>query len=389
MKNLARQLIILSLIFPFPISAQTPERQISFASESKSHEYYVKQAELWWKELDKDKNSEDNWYNYFRACRNAQGTANWREDFVKESQYLKSGPEIVSLMEKYIPDSFTFNYVAYSIQGIDPSKGKYLAKAYETNPRFEGINSAMVTYAVSILDNHLRKKVNKNWYPLNELSPGLINYGYNVLMSVEPNSILLTQHDNDSYPVWMLQDVKNIRPDVLVINIDFLRLESYRRSIFNQLGIKPLELQASENYESDWEKILHHILSGYQNNRPLFIAMTVTPDYYKSFSHKMSISGLTYRFLTRQDDLIQYNKDLIEHSFLLDYVKVNLLPDSNQEHVNKQNINYLKCFKLVFDYYRSPGDEIRANEIKRLATIVSHNSGDPLIIKTTDLDFKK
>ncbi len=53
------------------------EPQISFANESKPHSYYVKQAELWWKEIEKDKTSETSWYNYYRACRNAQGTANW------------------------------------------------------------------------------------------------------------------------------------------------------------------------------------------------------------------------------------------------------------------------------------------------------------------------
>ncbi len=389
MNNLLQKFIILLLFLPSSINAQLPERQISFAKESKTHEYYVKQSELWWKEIEKDKSSEENWYNYFRACRNAQGTANWRDDFVKESPYLKTGPEIVSLMEQYIPDSFTFNYVTYSIQGIDPSKGKYLLKAYEINPKYEGINAAMVTYAVSIIDNDLRKKVNNNWYPLNELSPGLLNYGYNVLMSITPNSILLTQHDNDSYPLWMLQDVKNIRSDVMVINFDFLRLDSYRIAVFDQLGIKPLDFQYSSDYESDWKIILNHFLSNYNNTRPLYIAMTVSGDYYKNFTDKMSISGLTYRFLTSPEDLIKLNRDIIEHDFLLDYLKIQLLPDPNQKNVNKQNVNYLKSFKLIFDYYQSIKDERRVNDIRELALSISKNSSDPSTITATENDFKK
>jgi len=389
MNNLAKYFIILFLISPFSLVAQLPERQVSFAKESKPHEYYVKQSELWWKEIEKNRSSEENWYNYFRACRNAQGTANWREDFVKESPYLKTGPEIVSLMEQYIPDSFTFNYVAYSIQGIDPTKGNYLLKAYEINPRYEGINSAMVTYAVSILDNDLRRKVNNNWYLLNELSPGLLNYGFNVLMSIKPNSILLTQHDNDSYPIWILQDVKNIRPDVLVINFDFLRLDSYRKEVFEYLGIKPLDFKYTSDYESDWKRILNHFFSNYKNDRPLYIAMTVSGDYYKSFAAKMTISGLTYRFLTSPEDLTKLNTDLIEHDFLLDYLKVQLLPDPNQINVNKQNVNYLKSFKLVFNYYQSIGDEKKAEEIKKLAFKISNDTRDTSIITTTNRDFNK
>jgi hypothetical protein len=389
MKNLSKQLFILFLLFPLLINAQTPERQVSFAKETRTHEYYVKQAELWWKEIEKDKSSEDNWYNYFRACRNAQGTANWRDDFVKESPYLKTGPEIVSLMEQYIPNSFTFNYVAYSIQGIDPSKGHFLLKAYETNPRYEGINAAMITYAVSTLDNDLRKKVNKNWYPLNELSPGLLHYGYNVLMSVKSNSILLTQHDNDSYPIWMLQDVKDIRPDVLVINFDFLLLDSYRREIFNQLGIEPLDLQLSSDYELNWKNVLNYFLSNYTYSRPLYIAMTVSQDYYKNSSNKTSISGLTYRFSTNPKDIIKHNCDIIEHDFLLDYLKVQLLPDSNQENVNRQNINYLKSFKVVFDYYKSIRDETNADKVRELALLIAKNSGDTSVIASAEIDFKR
>jgi len=390
MNNFTKYCIILLLILPFSMNAQTPEVQVSFAKESKTHEYYVKQAELWWREIEKDKSSESNWYNYFRACRNAHGTANWRDDFVKESSYLKTGPEIVSLMEQYIPNSFTFNYVAYSIQGIDPTKSSFLLKAYEINPKFEGINAAMVTYAVSILNYDLRKDVNKTWYSLNELSPGLLVYGYNVLMSVKPNSVLLTQHDNDSYPVWMLQDAKNIRSDLLVINFDFLRLDSYREAVFEQLGIKPLNFHFSSDYESDWKTILNHFLSNYNNNRPLYIAMTVSQDYYKPFTSKMTISGLTYKLSTdSEEDPIKINKDVIEQDFLLDYLKVQLMPESNQKNVNKQNINYLKCFKLIFDYYQSTGDHIRANNIKELASLISNNSGDPSIISATEKDFNK
>lgn len=389
MKSWFQLLSVLFIIIFLSVKSQKPDKQVSFAKESKPHEYYVSQAELWWKEIEKESRSEENWYNYFRACRNAQGTANWREDFVKESKYLKSGADIVKLMENQIPDTFTFNYVAYSIQGIDPTKGNFLLKAYEMNPKFDGINATMVTYSVSTLDQTLRKKVNLNWFPLNELSPGLIDYAYNVLMSLEPNSILLTQHDNDSYPVWMLQDVKGIRSDVLVINFDFLLLESYRKEIFNRLKIKQIDLQLTNSYELNWQNVLHHFLTEYKNDRPLYFGMTVSQNLYKGFVNRMSVSGLAYKFSSHPTDLISLNKNLIENVFFLDYLRAQLMPEPNQKNVNRQNLNYLKSFKIVYNFYLSTGDDNNASKIKKLALLIAKNSEDKVVIDSTYLNFEK
>lgn len=137
----------ITFLFPVSVFAQKPEKQISFANEKMPHSYYVGQANLWWMEVQKNKTSENNWYNYYRACRNAQGTDNWREDFVKESPSLKLGDDIVKLMKQYIPNTFIYYFVAGSTGGVDPNAGPYLLKAYAMNPDFDGINSDMVTYA--------------------------------------------------------------------------------------------------------------------------------------------------------------------------------------------------------------------------------------------------
>ena len=222
---------------PNSIIVNKLDKQISFAQESKPHSYYVKQAELWWNEIAKDKTNEMSWYNYFRANRNAQGTANWSKDFVNESPYLKLGPDIVKLLEEYIPNTFTYNYVVWCERGFDPTKGHYLLKAYETNSDFEGIHATMVTYTDCIFDYQKRKEVNQKWFERNEMSPGLLNYGYNVLASLEQDAIIFTQHDNDTYPLWMLQDVKNIRTDITILSFDMLLSKSFRDRVFEKYNI--------------------------------------------------------------------------------------------------------------------------------------------------------
>jgi len=158
MKKIISILVLLLVISPGVIFGQKAERQISFARESKPHSYYVRQAELWWNEIQKDSSSEHNWYNYFRACRNAHGTADWRSDFINESPYLRTGDSIIVLIGKHIPNSFSFYYLSYLNQGIGTDNNQNLLKAYSMNPDFEGIHSSVISYAESALDTALRKK---------------------------------------------------------------------------------------------------------------------------------------------------------------------------------------------------------------------------------------
>ena len=95
----------------FSQSLSEPEEQISFAKEDRPLKYYVAQADIWWNELQKDLKNEKCWYNYYRANRNAQGTANWSTDFIKEGPNLMLGEDIVNAMGEHIPNSFTYNFV--------------------------------------------------------------------------------------------------------------------------------------------------------------------------------------------------------------------------------------------------------------------------------------
>ncbi|MFY0627617.1 MAG: hypothetical protein JXR07_15070 [Reichenbachiella sp.] len=366
------------------------EKQISFALESKPHSYYVEQSILWWKEIERDSTSEENWFNYYRACRNAQGTADWREDFVDESPYLRLGDTIVSLMQKSIPQSFTYNYVKGSTGAVDASYGAYLLKAYEMDPDFPGIQAAMVTYSVSTHNLELRKEVNKKWKRLNTMNPGLLQYSRNVLVSIEPNAILLTQHDNDSYPAWLLQDAYELKPDVLVLNIDFLLLESFRKNIFEKLGIPPFELKNVNvnEYRTNWKNVIQHFLGHYNNTRPLYIGLTVSPEWYEGFEGKLHLNGLTNKFTNEDYELTEINKTLFKEVWDLEDLNVNREGYYSNKNVIEMNINYIRSLNEVHNYYMEINESDNAEAVRQTALEIAYRTNNKKLIARIDSVFK-
>jgi tetratricopeptide (TPR) repeat protein len=51
--------------------------------------------------------------------------------------------------------------------------------------------------------------------------------GANYLLSCAPNAVLFTYGDNDSFPVWYVQDVEQVRTDVRVANLSYIQAGWY------------------------------------------------------------------------------------------------------------------------------------------------------------------
>ena len=53
------------------------------------------------------------------------------------------------------------------------------------------------------------------------------DYAINYLESCAPNAIIFTYGDNDTFPLWYVQEVEGVRPDIKIINIGYLGMDWY------------------------------------------------------------------------------------------------------------------------------------------------------------------
>lgn len=333
--------------------ARPPEKIYSITRQNLSTDYYFKQAALWKAELDLGLQNSEAWFNYFRA--------NYIL-FEKGKINSTTLEEINEDLQRSLPASFEAYFANYSIK----KDIQFLLKAYEISPnRYETYADLIVHYQTNLQEQKV-VELCKKWLASGEYSNGLLHWNYNVLAGLAQNAILLTEGENYTHPLWLLQEGKGIRKDIQVLNLHLLTNPTYRNAIFQQLEIPAL----ISNEKPD---IVRH-LSQSNQKRSLYLGVSISKGLVKDYEEELYIVGLAFRHSADAFDNIGALVDNYEQHFLLDYLKTNLSYDISQDIVRQTNVNYLPAFLILHNYYQENKQWDKANQIKNLSLKIADSA---------------
>ena len=346
--------------------AALPERIKSISKVAYPMEYYAEQANLWRLESSKNNMNPDAWLNYFRAAR----YANMLDRSGEQAFDLSA---IVAQIPVALNNSFEFQYISFMNAAWDESRFEYLLKAHEIAPQRTEIYHDLVSYHETRGEQSQALFYLEKLFEAGEFPAELLAWNYNLLASVEPDALLLTYGDNDTYPLWVLQSARGIRKDVNVLNINLLLLDEYREKALTKLGLPAIDLSDCKDTEAMYLHVLKQILSGAR--QPVYVANTMPEPVRLAFGDSLYLTGLAFRYAPVAFDNVAFLKNNFENKFLLDYLRVDFSPDSVSSVLAGMNLQYLPAFILLHQHYEASGEKIKAANLEPVMRRVAKEGG--------------
>jgi hypothetical protein len=195
-----------------------------------------------------------------------------------------------------------------------------------------GTGGILAVFLFAIPGNMLKV----NWYQIDRSGNYVAwDYSYNILQTCAKDAILFTNGDNDTFPLWYLQDVEGVRRDIRIVNLSLVNTPWYIKQLKNNEPHGAMKVPIA---------IPDDQIDGMQPMRwePRQMSIPVPPEAYKEFgvtdtvrTNKGKIDFTMPNTITFGDVKAIKVQDIIVHNIIMSndwkrpvYFAVTVSPDS-------------------------------------------------------------
>lgn len=296
-------------------------------------------ADLWKALLKEEPDNTTAQWNYFVSSRNASMARNDGRLPESDQKQLKTIAEGIS---SSAPNSFEAHMARFHLQFPDREAFAELNKAAAIAPTRPEIFGPQLARAMMDGDERAIGRWTKEMDERGNVSPALLAVASDLLHSIDPEGIVFTNGEMDTYPTLVRQRVFGYRKDVLVIDQRLLADASYRQRCWGQA-------RAGGSPPGPGVGFVKALLNA--TTRPVFLALSLDPSWTEALRDELYATGIALRY---------------SHSHVENIPEL----DARWRDLHKPlsagplSMNYLLPGSVLLLHYRAVGDEARAARIE-------------------------
>jgi tetratricopeptide (TPR) repeat protein len=159
-----------------------------------------------------------------------------------------------------------------------------------------------------------------------------------MLIGLEKDAIIFTNGDNDTYPLWYIQNVEKYRTDVRVVNLSLLNTPWYIKQCRDNEPTVPITwtdqriegltpVPSGKRWLLVKDLTVSHILQANDWQKPIYFAVTVPRETYEPYLEILELQGLVYKVVRRRGENM-VNNELMKKNILENYKYTSILDEN-------------------------------------------------------------
>lgn len=248
----------------------------------------------------KNVNQNESFNSSFNQYRKSASTQSSQRSPSQDQQLQMN--EVVSYYEKNQPNSFEYHYFKYVSGNYDVSLVNHLYEAQKLKPKNTDVIVQLAAYEY-ITSNDVDLKIHLDQLVERlKIESELPVYAQHLLESVDQNGVLITHGFDDTYSALYVQKNKNIRSDVLIISLDFLQSEHYRKTLFGKGFVLPERSVIDVAYLEQFCAL--------NAQKKLQLSLTIPKPYLQALVSKLDVLGLTFTYDQKERNFPEQNQQI-------------------------------------------------------------------------------